>query len=169
MRRIRLALMGIAVAVAMGTAGSEVAVAAPDAPKVIDLNKASLDELLGFEGIGRAYAAKIVAARPFHNRNELVLRNVLPTPVYLSIRHRLYVSGVKVDSDGLPSGTVPAGMLDLNRASVDQLLSVSGIGRAYAEKIVAARPYRSELELVGRRVMPMSAYQRVAGKIAVAN
>ena len=67
------------------------AAAKPD-PEVIDLNRASLEELLDVPGIGRLYAAKIVAARPFASRSELVKRDVLPIPVYLAIKHRLFVT-----------------------------------------------------------------------------
>ena len=58
MRHSKLALFGIAVIAATSTSTTQ-AVAAP-APQVIDLNRASLEELLAFDGIGRLYAAKIV-------------------------------------------------------------------------------------------------------------
>lgn len=162
MRTTRRVLLSIAVAMTLGSASSFAA----DSPEVLDLNRASFEEMLAFEGIGRAYAAKIVAARPFASRNELVLRNVMPMPVYLAVKHRLYVTGTREPS--APAGRVPADMVDLNDASLDELLAVPGIGRAYAARIVAGRPYRTEFDLVGRRVMPLAAFQHVLGRIAVA-
>ena len=37
--------------------------------RVIDINRASFEELLAFKGIGRLYAEKIVRARPFASRS----------------------------------------------------------------------------------------------------
>ncbi len=140
--------------------------AAPDA-KVIDLNRASLEELLAFKGIGRLYAAKIVQARPFASRRELVERQVLPPGVYLALEHRLHASPVGPDEQSRVLDPLPAGMLDLNRASAADLAAVPGIGRRYADKVVAGRPYRTEAELVGRKVVPLAVYQRIQGYLAV--
>jgi len=50
--------------------------------KVIDINSASEAELKAIPGIGDAYAAKIVAGRPYANKAQLKSRNILPSPVY---------------------------------------------------------------------------------------
>ena len=50
--------------------------------KIIDINSASEAELKAIPGIGDAYAAKIVAGRPYANKAQLKSRKVLPTPVY---------------------------------------------------------------------------------------
>jgi len=136
-------------------------------PEIIDLNRASVVELLAFPGIGRMCAAKVVAARPFHDRSELVTRQIIPMPVYLAIKHRLFVSGEAARDAAVGFGPVGAGLVDLNRATVAELAAVPGIGRQYAGKIVAARPYRSEFELVGRRVLPLTVFRGVEGRIGV--
>ena len=46
------------------------------APKV-DLNSASRDELVKLPGIGEAIADKIIAARPFKSKDELVRKNIV--------------------------------------------------------------------------------------------
>ncbi len=136
-------------------------------PKVIDLNTATLDELRSFRGIGQLYAEKIVRARPFRARAELVERHVMPTNVYLAIKQHLYASPTPVGNRALRSGTVPAGTVDLNRASRDELAGIPGIGQRFADRIVEGRPYKSEDELVGRRIMPLNAFERIQGLIAV--
>lgn len=138
--------------------------AAPD--RALDLNTATLEELLTFKGIGRQYAEKIIRARPFGARAELVDRHVIPPSVYLAIRHRLYASA-SGNSEGRVRTPVPAGMLDLNNASRDELLGVPGVGLRFADRIIAGRPYRTEVELLGRRVVPLSTYQRVQSYLAV--
>ena len=50
--------------------------------KLIDINSASEAELKAVPGIGDAYAAKIVAGRPYANKTQLKSRKILPVPVY---------------------------------------------------------------------------------------
>ena len=50
--------------------------------KVVDINTASEAELKAIPGIGDAYAAKIIAGRPYAKKDQLKSRNILPAPVY---------------------------------------------------------------------------------------
>ena len=50
--------------------------------KLVDINSASEAELKAVPGIGDAYAAKIVAGRPYANKTQLKSRKILPGPVY---------------------------------------------------------------------------------------
>jgi DNA uptake protein ComE-like DNA-binding protein len=50
--------------------------------KLIDINTATEAELKAIPGIGDAYAAKIVAGRPYAKKDQLKSRNILPGPVY---------------------------------------------------------------------------------------
>jgi len=54
--------------------------------RIIDINSASEAELKAIPGIGDAYAAKIVAGRPYANKTQLKSRNILPAPVYESTK-----------------------------------------------------------------------------------
>jgi len=136
----------------------------PASSPTIDLNRATVDELLAFPGIGRLYADKIVQARPFEARSELVSRDVIPVSVYLAIKSRLYVTRpAPAGADAGPLAPLPPGTLDLNRASRDRLLAVPGIGMRYADRIIAGRPYRTELELVARRIVPLTAFEQIQG------
>ncbi len=159
------------VSVLLGTSPAGVASAgpgrAPKATAVLDLNTASLAELLEFDGIGRMYAEKIYHARPFRARAELVNRRILPVSVYLAIKYRLYTSPLPAESADDPIEPIPAGMADLNRATVDELARIPGIGIQYAERIARGRPYRTEYDLIGRRILPPAVFNRVQSMIAV--
>lgn len=77
----------------------------------------------------------------------------------------------------LPVGTPPtfpekrggnkADLVDINSASREQLVALSGIGEAYADDIIAGRPYKRKDELKTRRIIPEGNYKMIADKITV--
>lgn len=50
--------------------------------KIVDINSASEAELKAIPGIGDAYAAKIIAGRPYANKAQLKSRKIVPVPIY---------------------------------------------------------------------------------------
>ena len=54
--------------------------------KIVDINNAGEAELKAIPGIGDAYAAKIIAGRPYANKAQLKSRNILPAPAYEKVR-----------------------------------------------------------------------------------
>lgn len=51
--------------------------------------------------------------------------------------------------------------IDLNRASVDDLLKIQGMTRPWAERIVRYRPYRAKNELLTRGIVSNEIYDRI--------
>ena len=68
--------------------------------------------------------------------------------------------------DGLtrPSPEKP---LDLNTAPKAQLMSLPGMDDATADRLIAARPYSSEHELLGKHVVSRDEYNKIADSITV--
>ncbi|MFZ2649435.1 MAG: helix-hairpin-helix domain-containing protein, partial [Burkholderiaceae bacterium] len=56
---------------------------------LIDINSASRAQLKTLPGIGEAQADKIIAGRPYLSKADLATENVIPTGVYLSLKHRI--------------------------------------------------------------------------------
>ncbi len=57
------------------------------APKArVDINHATVDELLKVPGMTRSWAARIVRFRPYHAKNDLLDRGVVTSQVYDRIK-----------------------------------------------------------------------------------
>ncbi len=63
-------------------------VVSPPPPK-IDINRASIAELMRAPGITQAYAQRIVAGRPYVNKTQLTTLSILPPQVYEAAKERL--------------------------------------------------------------------------------
>ena len=55
--------------------------------------------------------------------------------------------------------------LDINSASKEELDALPGIGEAYAQKIIDNRPYRTKRDLVAKKVIPQSTYDKIQDRI----
>jgi len=55
--------------------------------------------------------------------------------------------------------------LDLNAATKEQLMSLPGVTAAEADRVIAGRPYNEPEELVTRRIMPKTEYDKIADRI----
>ena len=62
---------------------------------------------------------------------------------------------------GLAAFGSPAALVDLNRATVAELMHVPGMTATWAARIVRFRPYRSKLDLVQDGVVTPDVYARI--------
>lgn len=56
-------------------------------------------------------------------------------------------------------------LIDINTATPDQLKALSGVGDAYAKRIVDGRPYTAKNQLVSRGILPQPVYAKIADRV----
>lgn len=55
--------------------------------------------------------------------------------------------------------------IDINHASMDELLKVPGLTKTWAGRIVRYRPYRSKQDLLDRGIVPEAVYERIRNDV----
>ena len=56
-------------------------------------------------------------------------------------------------------------LVDLNSATKAELETLTGIGDAYAQKIIAGRPYARKDQLIEKKIIPQGTYDKIKDNI----
>ncbi|MCU1283980.1 MAG: hypothetical protein JWO13_330 [Acidobacteriales bacterium] len=73
--------------------------------------------------------------------------------------------GTTADKTATDAKKSDAAKVDLNSASKDELVALPGIGDAYADKIIAGRPYANKRQLVSKNIVPESSYKKFSDHV----
>jgi DNA uptake protein ComE-like DNA-binding protein len=66
------------------------------------------------------------------------------------------------------SSTTAKAKVDLNTASKEDLMKLPGVDDATADKIVAARPFKSRTELESKQIVTKEQYSKLSAHVTVA-
>jgi competence protein ComEA len=64
-----------------------------------------------------------------------------------------------------PASTAAGDKLDINTATADQLKALPGISDAISQKIIAGRPYRTKRDLLFKKIISESTYDKIKDQI----
>jgi DNA uptake protein ComE-like DNA-binding protein len=100
------------------------------------------------------------------NRKNLITR-ILLTMMALALLGSLSFAQAAGSSakGGAMAAAASTDLLDINSATKDQLDALPGIGDAYAQKIIAGRPYKAKTDLVQKKILPQATYNKIKDKI----
>ncbi|MEO8726417.1 MAG: helix-hairpin-helix domain-containing protein [Acidobacteriaceae bacterium] len=75
-----------------------------------------------------------------------------------------FKSNAKAIAQGIREGL---SSLDLNSATKDQLMALPGVDAATANRIIARRPYERKQDLVSKRAVTQTQYDKFADRVKV--
>lgn len=92
---------------------------------------------------------------------------VLSAAVFVPVLVPVLVPALAQTVSATPSQTIGLkiaasnDLLDINRATAAELRALPGMGAAYAQRVIAGRPYTAKNQLATRGILPAAAYEQI--------
>jgi competence protein ComEA len=109
---------------------------------VLDLNKATIEQLQDLPGVGEATAKKIIAGRPYSKVDDLAKAGV-PARTIEGIRALVQVAPAAAKSKKAMTSSPASAKVNINTADKATLETLPGVGGPTAQAIIDGRPYKS--------------------------
>jgi competence protein ComEA len=78
---------------------------------------------------------------------------------------RVLLEPASAVAEGIREGWSRDKPLDLNSATREQLLTLPGMTEAEADQVIAGRPYEEPAELVTRRILSKTEYDKISDRV----
>jgi len=144
--------------------------------KKIDLNNAAQAELETLKGVGPALAAKIIAARPFKSVDDMKNVSGIGESTFADLKDLVTVHAAQATETGTTANSTTAKgtekteaekLININTADKAALEALPGIGPALADKIIAARPFKSVADLKNVKGIGQAAFTKIESLVTV--
>lgn len=133
----------------------------------------TLDEAIKKAGGFSKEAAKDFIGRNFNLAKNITDKEKIYIPSENDIEKGLYtqehvpIQGTTTESDNQPQADTETNGISINTASLDDLDALSGVGPVTAQKIIDNRPYESIDELVSKKAVNNSTFNKIKDLISL--
>ena len=99
--------------------------------------------------------------------NRRIIGFAVPLALALALAGSALAASTTTSARAAHSTSTKAAVMkvDLNTATRDQLMALPGIGEATADKIIAARPFKSKNELVSKKIVSEKEYGKISAHV----
>jgi DNA uptake protein ComE-like DNA-binding protein len=88
-------------------------------------------------------------------------RLVLPFLIVLALFLSAPASFAQTASKTPAKAAAATALIDINSASKADLMTLTGVGDAYSQKIIDGRPYARKDQLVSKKIIPQATYDKI--------
>ena len=136
-------------------------------PKIMDINTATFEQLVSLPKIGPVIAKRIMDYRSknlFKRKEDIMKVSGIGEKTYEKIKNFIMVNGESVQT------SIKYDKININTADLEDLISLPGIGKVYAQRIIDYRnqhKFKNISEIMKVKGIGVKTYQNLKDKITV--